>query len=236
MPELKDGVLGTVNDGDLDYVAFRYTGAGRLSLLERHTAGVLALMAQDHYPPMKRRDRTVFPTALSDLPKELQSPRPHVPAWKAFTEDKAIQVAEVLEAMWPNITATVFEDGDGWFVAIDSGKDEFDSPETLERVETVLWMLSTFDVVPNERGMEEQDFDDDEKEYIHTRAVRAFNAYSSQQRIEDGINAILARLGHPIADSIATGAELVANIENSACDRHTHQAKPKSQTASKRSA
>ena len=242
MPELAGGVLGTVNNQYLDIVAFQYTGSGRLSLLERHTAGVLARMAEKYYPPMKRRDRTVFPSALEDLPKELQSPRLNVQQWKIFTQDKAIQVAAVLEAMWPDVKTTVFEDGDGWFVAVDAGEYEFEGMETLERVETVLWMLSDFDVVPNEysmgtlaAGLSAEDYQEERKR-LDEKAVRTFDAYTAQQHIEDGINAILAHLGHPIADSIATDAELVSNIESAARDRHTRQAKPKSKATSKRSA
>lgn len=34
------------------------------------------------------------------------------------------------------------------------------------------------------------------EKHLQERAVRAYDAYAAQQRIEDGINAILAHLGH----------------------------------------
>lgn len=55
-------------------------------------------------------------------------------------------------------------------------------------------------------------------------------------RIEDGINAILAHLGHPVADSIATGKELLENIEAHARNKRSRPASSSKASASKRSA
>ncbi|MCD8244932.1 MAG: hypothetical protein LUD38_14295, partial [Parabacteroides sp.] len=145
-----------------------------------------------------------LPSVMQDSPRELQSPRLNMQMWKALTEAKAVQVADVLESMFPGIETTVFEDGDGWYIAIDSGAVELEGTAELERIETILWMLSDFDVVPSENGMQTVECDlsveeaAEAKAHLEKRAIRAFNAYNAQQRIEDGINAILAHLDHPV--------------------------------------
>lgn len=126
----------------VDTVAFLYAGAGRLSFMERRACATLAWVTANYYQPMKRRERIVLPTVLDDLPKELQSPRLNVQMWKIFTEEKAVMVADVLQSMFSDVEATVFEDGDGWYVAIDKSKEEFEGTSELERVETVMWVLS----------------------------------------------------------------------------------------------
>jgi hypothetical protein len=175
----------------------------KLSFRERHAAATLAWLSNNYYPPMERRERIVFPTFLDGLPDELRSPRNNVLLWKSFAEEKAHQVADALEVLFVNIETSVFEDGDGWFISIDKGKAECEFMNQLQNMETILWVLSYFDVTPIEPGMKSlyESYDEvpEVQKYIDSRADRVKSLNASQQRIEDGINAILAHLGHPTA-------------------------------------
>lgn len=207
-----------IHEQPLDTVVFRCVGDGRLSYMERRAAAALAWVSMNYYPPMKRPDMMVFPTVLADLPKELQSPRWNAQLWKIFTEAKAFQVADVLESMFPDIETMVFEECGAWFVATASGQERLETMDSLQWIESVLWVLADFDVVPNKGGMKTCTNMDGEKETVrqclNDKARRAFNVTVAQQRIEDGVKEILSRLA-PAADqtdSLATAGELLNNI------------------------
>ena len=195
-------VEGVAGDHFADVVAFQYTGSGNLSWLDRHAAATLAWLSSRYYPPTERHEKIVFPSFLDGLPAEPRSSRPHTLSRKAFTEAKAIQVASVLETLY-GVKASVFEDGNRWFVTID--EDQYggfsESTFQFEQIDAILFLLSDFDVVPVPEGERMVFYDSDRfheppltQEYLDAKAEKARAAQIAYQRIEEKLDAVLARL------------------------------------------
>ena len=204
-----------------------------LTIPERAAVEAFAWYCREYSGGLKRNVSVTFPKIIHDRSdaKSIVDEEP----LSFGDEGRAYMFAEVAGYCFP-VDAQVIETPAGWAVTV-SNEHSGLSAEELAHLQGACRVLMNFTVEAADGACASQSA----VHKHHTPSPKIRQTWRDRKnsqmiRIEDGINAILAHLGHPTADSIATGAELVANIESAARDRHTRQAKPKSKTASKRSA
>ena len=190
---IDDGCFGLIPSSKVHQYA--------LSIPERASIAALAWNCREYGIGLKQGETITMPvvTAFDDTDCFFQD------------EGRAYMFAKVVETTF-ELEAQVVGTLHGWNVVVGCPDTPLDG-EVLAQLRGACLVLMDYPVGDYDYtscGCEVHP-DDDAREAWHIRK----NAQA--QRIEDGINAILSRLGHPatqdIADSIATGAELVENIE-----------------------
>lgn len=140
----------------------------------------------DSYSPGIRREggRAAFPTDLAVIATPFE--------WES--EAEAYEAAEVLQDVF-DLVVDVTATGTGYAVVIEDGGSEL-TGDYCERLAGVCMVLRRYSVArkPNAWSGE----GDNDRDHMAWQK-RIGERYTQQQRIEDGINAILAHLGHPEA-------------------------------------
>ncbi len=181
-----------------------YFTAGKLTIPERHTLQIMTRYFDSYYPGFQADSEYVtFPSAMRayGAPAEYEE------------ETDAFEAAEVLTEV-SQLDSDVIETTNGYAVVLyDECGNLADS--CVAEVVGATRVLESFSCARKQKRCFDTVMDDDG--YSENWQKRIGEQYTQQRRIEETLNAVLSRLGHPaaqdIADSITTGAELVENIE-----------------------
>lgn len=162
---------------------FVFTATLPLTIPERHTLDTMNTYFESNYPGFCCEDDWVyFPEAM----------KPYIAPANYEDERDAFEAAEVLTAI-TNMESRVVATDEGFAVALHDTDGDLTDCDALYVIGAVH-VLEKFHCV---RKLKEQfridDNDSDSTPWQRSVAER----FTQQQRIEDGINAILAHLGHP---------------------------------------
>lgn len=185
-------------------VAFGLPLGVTLDAMDVSAVAMAAWTNSRYCPGIKRTDAPSFPQDLNEYAEASDSLAGLDNVF--YSLDDANRMAAIISTLYEYSRPRVIRDGDKWGVVVNDSHF-LDSARALE-LRGIHKLLSKYDVTPLARtnGGSAPKFAD-----------RITEQAAFETRIEDGINAILAHLGQPaaqdVADSIATGAELVENIE-----------------------
>ena len=153
------------------------------------------------FPGIKRTASPQLPDDLNEYATTPDSPVALDAAY--YSQDDANRMASLLSALY-GARPKVVRDGRRWGVVIHD--ERFLNSTRVIELAGIHKLLNKYTIEPKASASG--------KNTPFTERIETQAAFES--RIEDGINAILAHLGHPVVESIATSAELVANIEAAA--------------------
>ena len=184
-----DGLLGRkiealkLSNGDEKIIVF--TSRQSLTVPERHTLDTMNAYFESNYPGFTCDGEWVlFPEAMT----------PYAAPAEYENEDDAFEAAEVLSSV-SGMDSKVIESGNGYAVVL---HDRFGDMTDIN----ALWIIGAVEVLQNfhctRKEKPQSRIDGNNGPSAWQR--RTVKRYNQQQRIEDGINAILAHLGHPEAE------------------------------------
>ncbi len=182
-----------------------------LSIPERASVATLAWHCREYGKGLKRGESITMP--VINAAEDIES---------AFVDEgRAYMFAQVVETVFEH-DAQVVSNSLGWTVVVGHPDIPIDG-ETVSQLRGACRVLMDYPI-----GGYDDAFGGNIPHEIYPAPAAREAWYTRKnaqvQRIEDGINAILAHLGHPaahddVADSVTAGAELIANIEALARDK-----------------
>lgn len=198
-----------------DVIGFAITTGGPLSIVQRIQAKTVVDLFEQYNFVNRSSESYRLPAAFGEYIEGLPGRAWGIPA-KLATEEKAIQLAQVAEYTL-GTDAEVVRDTDGGFFVVIPHTDRVTRGEALLRLVYAIDLLNRFDLIS---GGDEGAIDvENDEQKMFDSSYDSGEQYNIQARIESKLDTILSRLGQagaaaetPLADSIATGAELLENI------------------------
>lgn len=170
-----------------------HTGNRALTVPQREAIATLAWAVGRCNFAVWREPHYTLPALFDDIAATAVGGFAGLP-WKAFTEEKAYQIAAFLESEF-RVAARVVECDDGFGVAVESTHD-FENESTLVKVEYMLGLLRCFDISPAEDSRALEDCPREQTAILKLSSRVAKQAHH-QRTVEDTLAAILARLEDP---------------------------------------